>query len=270
MSTLILGRAEVLKHTSALRLLNEFRVSAQQCGAEPPELSEHQVETGSGEGEGVPKKLLSIRHRANDVPLALFDAETVLSLTQSLLAALAVEILAPERVRRVAFLGRSDAVVPFLKAVRLVRTIDALSLFESDILKSFQLARHLQTSLGVAVTVGDSPAEAALGAEVVFLTGEVTLPSVELAENALVIALPEPIAEKSLSSLWHVSARGDSAIPSSASDLFTRIFAKQETAASGPRGFVCVPNLHFQRLAVWHIYESARDDKTLPSPDLIA
>jgi hypothetical protein len=261
MSTLILNRTQVLKNTRALRMLNEFREAAVQD--EPLELRAHVVESGSGEGDGVPQRLISIRPRSQKVPAALLDAEAIESMARSLLVALAVEVLASQRVERLAFIGGSEEITPLLKAIRLVRTIDKVTLFDADILKSFQLSRNLQKALSIAVAVPDTASESAQNADVIVLNGGELLPDVILRPHAFVVALNfDSVKTLGTVPMWNVSS---SHIDIPQNEELLPVLSGQVSPPNAPRAFVCLRSNRFLRLAVWHVFENARNDTSLES-----
>ena len=178
-------------------------------------------------------------------------------------------------------LGSGAAAIGALKALRLVRSVEQVWLFEADLARSFELALHLQATLSMAVRGAPTAAAAVAEADIVLLTGEETLPSDSVKRGAHVAVLgaesfptcplpPETLErarrfcdEPETSPRWGPPfqlslggvLRGDD--PGRTSPDEVTLFA-----STGPA--------FLDLIVAWHVYQGARDDDELTRLDLEA
>jgi alanine dehydrogenase len=318
MLTVFLGRADVARHLQAIHLLGELRaaftagagasagtgdggggdgardtvrfagpladtgstvVRRATLPAVPASCVTVQVEPTPGRGER--RALLQLHEAGTGKLLAVMDASHLLALKASVLSALAADVLARPEARNVAVLGAGPAASSALKALRLVRSLERVRLYEPDLAACTELALRLQTSLSMAVRAASSAAEAVLGADLVVLTGGVTLPEDVLYAGAHVTVLgaerfpAAPVPAQALARALRVGDQREApaswALPlhGSLGEVLGglvpgRADANQLTlfASTGPA--------FLDLLVAWHVYEGARHDETLTRLDLEA
>ncbi|MDP1826411.1 MAG: ornithine cyclodeaminase family protein [Archangium sp.] len=303
MLTAFLSRADVSRHLQALHLLKELRdaltrrskaASVRTLRFEPTapwsstlvrqatliDLPAWMVTVRAETTKGA-RTVLQLHDAATGQLLAMMDAGHLMMLRASLMSALAADVLARPDARNVAVLGAGPAASSALKALRLVRSIDYVWLHEPNLVDNFELAHRLQTTLSMAISAVDTAKEAVEDADIVVLTGKVSLEGVTFrpgvhvtvlsAETFPAAPLPqpafaaarrfcdasEPVLEWGLpfhAELGEVLG-GDKPGRTSSDEL--TLFASIGPAA-------------LDLLAAWHVYEGARHDEGLTRIDLEA
>jgi hypothetical protein len=251
----LLSRADVSRHTDGLALLHELRAALVALPAIPARFER--------EGSG---------------PLRLFDPEGALlaelevgglfSLRASLLAAIAVDVLSPPEAKRVAILGSGVEASTALKALRLVRSLREVWLCgPATIDESFVEAAGLQLSLKTPVRAVERAAAAVENAEVVVLTGGVTLPETALWPSVQV-SIPSaarfaaaPLSTGLLAKAWRVSdspgVQWGHAIHAQLGAVLSGAAKKPDT--SNPI-FLGGDAAALDLVAAWHVYLGARGE----------
>jgi len=300
MLTAFLSRAEVLRHTQALHLLRELREAFTRSASRPVEssapvdvLAGTTVRVGSLEGLSAysvsvkasgptgTRAVLQLHERTSGKLLALMDAGHLLSLRASLMGALAVDVLAREDACNVAVLGTGPVVSSALKALRLVRSLERITLFDPDLAASTQQAFTLQTTLSASVRACERAEEAVALADLVVLTGPVVLPTDALrdgthvtvmnAEGLTACPLPAAVVERAR----HFCDEQASTFPwaMTMAGGLGEVLRGATTGRRDARGvtvFWSTGPAFLDLLAAWHVYEGARHDEGLTRLDLEA
>jgi ornithine cyclodeaminase len=303
MLTLFLSRSDVSRHTQALHLLQELRDTLGAVGAwtstehrfAPVGDRESVVRSGGVPGipayavsvradppsSAGPRAVLQLHDGATGKLLAIMDSGHLQALRSALLGALAADVLARPDARRVAILGSGAAASGALKALRLVRSIEQVQLFDPELARSFELALTLKGSLAMAVESADSAAAAVAQADLVVLTGGVTLPvdAVQAGTHVTVLGA-EAFLECPLPRETVARARRFRDAPSSSLTWGAPFDARLGEVLRGEakgRGapedvtlFVSVDPPALDLVAAWHVYQGARHDDQLPLLDLEA
>jgi ornithine cyclodeaminase len=306
MLTAFLSRADVSRHMQALHLLRELkeafaahrrsgsvktlRVEAPLAPgstlvrqATLPGLPAYSVTVKAEVPQQRPasRSVLQLHDLATGKLLAVMDATHLTSLQSSLVSALAAEALSRPDAANVAVLGSGLAASGALKALRLVRAIDRVWLYEPDVVANTELTFRLQTTLSMAVRGTSSAAEAVAEADLVVLTGDVVLPVDALKPGAHVTVLAaETFAESPLRASVLGAAKRFCDEPGPAldwgvpfevplSDVLAGT-APGRTAREDLTVFASVGPAYLDLLAAWHVYEGARTDESLTRLDLEA
>lgn len=307
MLTVFLTRSDVARHTQALHLLQELRDALGASTQGPSTETELRFATHVGGRSGVvrlgvcsgipayavavrseqppssdPRRaVLQLHDSASGKLLAVMDAGHLTALRGSLMSALAADVLSRPDARRVAILGSGAAAIGALKALRLVRSIERVQLFEADLARGFELALRLQSSLAMAVESADSAAAAVAGADLVILTGEVSLPvdvvrpgthlTVLGAESFLECPLPPETMGRARRFWDEPSPSLTWGLPFHASlGEVLRGTARGRSGLEELTLFASVDPAALELVAAWHVYQGARDDDQLPRLDLEA
>ncbi len=303
MLTALLSRADVSRHMQALHLLRELREAlgarvrptsartlrfdAPGDGASTlvrqatlPGLPAYEV-TVRAEWPGRARSVLQLHDAATGQLLALMDAGHLTSLRASLVSALATDVLARADAKHVAILGAGPAASGALKALRLVRSIEQVWLYEPNAADNFELAQRLQLSLAMAVRAVDSAQEAVQAADIVVLTGDVPLGVAVVPAGAHVTVLAaERFVEPPLPAPLFARARRFCDVSEPALEWgapfeaeLGEVLASQKDGRLGPDEvtvFASVGPAFLDLLAAWHVYEGARHDEALTRIDLEA
>lgn len=302
MLTAFLSRADVSRHLQALHLLRELREAFTNHAAAPahdalrfnttpignpaqvhratfPSVPAWSVTTRVASPKG-PRAFLQLHDAETGHTLAVMDAVHLSTLRASLVAALATDVLSRADAKHVAVLGSGNAASSALKTLRLVRSVEQVWLYEPEPAFNFERARRLATSMSMAIHAADSVAEAVEGADVVVLTGDVTLGEVPLRPGVHVnVVSAETFTSPPLTLPQLTRARAF--VDGAASDLswgapFTSLTDVLRANAPGRRVaedltlFASVSPAHLDLLAAWHVYEGARHDEALTRIDLEA
>ncbi len=213
--------------------------------------------------------------------LAVMDATHLTSLRSSLVSALAAEVLSRPDAANVAVLGSGLAASGALKALRLVRAIDRVWLYEPDVVANTELTFRLQTTLSMAVRGTSSAAEAVAEADLVVLTGQVALPVEALRPGTHVTVLSaETFVEPPLRPSLLGRAKRFCDEPEPRLDWGLPFDGELSDVLAGTRPgrtsrddvtvFASVGPAWLDLLAAWHVYEGARTDESLTRLDLEA
>jgi ornithine cyclodeaminase/alanine dehydrogenase-like protein (mu-crystallin family) len=298
--TTFLSRAEVSRHMQALHLLSELRssfASSQRststghfaftsgttaAAVRPASLPSIPawavtVRTTSPRGERV---VLQLHDGATGQVLAVMDAGHLTALCAALVGALAADVLSRPDAKNVAVLGAGAAASGALKALRLVRSIERVWLYEPHAADNIELAHRLQQTLSMAVTPAASAADAVKDADLVVLTGAVELGVVRLRPGTHVTVLN---ANGALAAPWPMGALGEAQwfCDDAGHDVawaptcvqLGHVVAGARAARLSPEDvtvFLSVSPPHLDLLAAWHVFEGARHDEHLTRIDLEA
>ena len=304
MLTAFLSRADVSRHMQALHLLRELREAltlALPPDAPPPSAGlDHSTEGVVSHvrrsiwptvpafsvavrtelpGAGGSRSVLQLHDAKTGKVLAVMDAGHLSALRASLVGALGADVLAREDARQVAVLGSGLAASGALKAIRLVRSIQRVWLFEDDPAANTELALRLQSTLATSVRGTNSPEEAVANADLIILTGNVSLPTDVLRPGAHVTVLNADAATSSplpQALLRRAKRFTDSTTPSldwgaSFTTLLGDVLGGRQPGRVSPDDitvFASVGPSHLDLLAAWHVFEGARADEALTRLDL--
>lgn len=307
MLTAFLSRADVSRHLQALHLLQELRealtarvksasvqslrFAAPVAGgstlvrqATLPGLPAYSITVRAewpGDAKHVTREVLQLHDATSGKLMAVMDAGHLVALRASLVSALAADVLAREDAKNVAVLGQGSAASSALKALRLVRSIDRVWLHEQDVAANFELAMRLQQTLATSVRGADSVEDAVADADIVVLTGHVSLPVTSLKPGAHVTVLaPETFARPPLSPQLLAGARRFCDTSEAALDWagpfhaeLGQVLTKEvpgRTGADEVTVFVSAGPAFSDLLAAWHVFETAKTDENLTRIDLEA
>ena len=303
MLTAFLSRADVSRHMQALHLLRELRetltarrkaVSAQTLRFEPtPEPGSTLLRQAAV--VGVPAWMVTVRsettkgtrsvlqlHDAGTGQLlAMMDAGHLTMLRASLMSALAADVLARPDAKNVAVLGAGAAASSALKALRLVRSIEQVWFQEPNVVDNFELVHRLQTTLSMAIRAVDTPQEAVEDADIVVITGPVSLEGVTLKPGTHVTVLSaEKLTAVPLSQAAFKTARRfcDASEPALEWGLpfdaeLGEVLSKEKAGRQSNDELTFFASLgpaFLDLVAAWHVFEGARHDEALTRIDLEA
>ncbi len=298
MLTVVLTKTEVSRHLRALHLLQELRTAFlehRHLAASAPVTFEvagagsARVRHGSlsalrrwsitVQPSTTAAVVLQLYDRDSGELLALMDAGHLMALRASVVGALAADALAAPQASSVALLGNGPVVSSALKALRLVRSLGRVTLFDPDLAASTQQAMALHASLAVNVRACETAEEAVRGAEIVVLTGAVDLPVDAVADGAhLTILGADGLSDAPLPPSLLARARCFSDdrqasvpwAPAFVGDL-GQVLAGTVPAraeASQVTLFVSLGPPTLDLIAAAHVYEGARDDEALTRVEL--
>jgi ornithine cyclodeaminase len=213
--------------------------------------------------------------------LAMMDAGHLTMLRASLLSALAADVLARPDAKNVAVLGAGAAASSALKALRLVRSIEFAWLHEPNVVDNFELSRKLQTTLSMALAGVDTPQDAVADADIVVLTGGVSLEGVRLKPGAHVTVLSAdaferpPLSPSTLADARRFCDAREPALGWSApfETELGEVLAKEKPGRMSAEELTCFASVgpaSLDLLAAWHVFEGARHDEGLTRIDLEA
>jgi ornithine cyclodeaminase/alanine dehydrogenase-like protein (mu-crystallin family) len=302
--TTFLSRGEVVRHARALHLLRELReafVAQARDGAS----STLSLDVPGPHGAtalrhatlaSIPAWSLTVRSvlRADargsgaalhlyDGPsgrlLATMDAGHLGTLSQSVVGALAVDALARSEAAVVALLGGGPIASNALKALRLVRSLQRVTLFDPDLVSSTSQALALHQALSVPVRACESAEEAVAIADVVVLTGRVRLPSDALRDGAHVTVMSAeqhaeaPLPDAVLGRARVFSEQRAPALPWAPRDVRALGEVLDGRAEARPTAnaltiFLATTPPVVDLVAGWHVFEGARHDEALTRVDL--
>ena len=296
MLTAFLSRADVSRHMQALHLLRELREALSAPAAVEPGSAHLEVVSEAGPGQihhaswpGLPAFSVLVRTGARAVlqlhdtksgrVLAVMDAGHLMSLRSSMVGALAIDLLAREDAKHVAVLGSGAAASGALKALRLVRSVQRVWLYEEDPAANTELALKLQATLATSVRGTNSPEEAVANADLIVLTGGVALPTDAVRPGAHITVLnaqahSQPPLPATL--LRRAKRVTDALSPSldwgaSFATLLGNVLTNQQPGRQSPDEvtvFASVGPSFLDLLTGWHVFEGARGDEALVRLDL--
>lgn len=294
MLTTFLTRSDVSRNMQALHLLREFReafvasVSSAPSQTSAPDrdgavrsatqadgaLSVVTVRSGAGQGA---RSVLQLVEGPTGKLMAVMEATQLASLRNALVGALGTDVLARESSADVAVLGSGPAVISALKALRLVRGIDRVWLYQPDAAANFELAMKLVSSLSMAVRAAESPEVAVKDADIVLLTGGVPLSVTQLRPGTHVTVLganefSQPALSPELLSSARLVTDGPLAWRETDAHLGHVLAGTQPGRSSRDDvtlfASVCPPFLDL--VAARHVFEGAQRDEALTRFDLEA
>ncbi|MCA3014439.1 MAG: hypothetical protein INH41_18810 [Myxococcaceae bacterium] len=304
MLTTFLSRGEVVRHARALHLLRELREAlvAPAPDGGPSSLA---VEVPGRHGEtalrhatasSIPAWSLTVRAtlradaRGSGAVLHLYDGPSgrllssmdfghLGSLSQAVLGALAVDVLARPDAACVAVLGAGPMASSALKALRLVRSLERVMLYDADLAASTSQALALHQALSVPVRACESPEEAVALADVVILTGKVRLPSDALRDGTHLSVmgaerwLEAPVPTSVLARARVFSELASPALPWAPAGVtgLGEVLDGRVTARPRPGDltvFLATTPPLIDLVAGWHVFEGARHDERLTRVDL--
>ncbi len=301
MLTALLSRADVSRHLQALHLIKELREAftrnptlapehtvrfdVPDAGAALvrhatfPEVPAWAVSTRVDAAKG-PRSVLQLHDAASGQLLAMMDSVHLSTLRASLVSALAVDVLARPDAKHVAVLGSGAAASSALKALRLVRSIEHVWVHETSEADNFERSRRLSTTLSMAIHCADSVEEAVAAADVIVLTGDISLGQTKLRPGVHVSVLSAdgfasaPLLASELAATRAFSEASNPGLDWGAT--FTSLGAVLAGSTAGRRDrddvtlFASASHAQLDLLAAWHVYEGARHDETLTRIDLEA
>ncbi len=281
MLTTILSRSDVARHVNALHLLKELRTQltaraprATSAGEtatvlECPDFPAWAVRTQRGE-----RTVLQLHDAATGGVLAVMEASRLLTLRASLVSALACDVLARADARNVAVLGSGPAPIGALMALRLVRSIEHVWLYEPDLAGNFARARALATSQHMAVHAADSVKEAVADADVVLLYGDAPEEGLALRPGAH-LSLPEALPSHRAPLAQPASGFCDATAPlpgwRASFTPLSQVLTGARPGRNDTEALTCFAALGSPELdlvTAWHVFEGARHDETLARVDL--
>lgn len=304
MLTAILSRADVSRHMQALHLLRELRetltarrkaASVQTLRFEPSSSEPGSTLLRQAAVAGVPAWMVTVRSETTRGTrsvlqlhdsgtgqlLAMMDAGHLTMLRASLMSALAADVLARPDAKNVAVLGAGAAASSALKALRLVRSIEEVWFHEPNLVDNFELVHRLQTTLSMAIRAVDTPQEAVIDADIVVVTGEVSLEGVSLKPGAHVTVLSAekllaaPISAPALQKARRFCDASEPALewglPFDAE--LGEVLSNEKQGRRGSHEltfFASVSPAALDLVAAWHVFEGARHDEALTRIDLEA
>lgn len=304
MLTAILSRADVSRHMQALHLLRELRetltarrkaASVQTLRFEPSTAEPGSILLRQAAVTGVPAWMVTVRSETTKGTrsvlqlhdsgtgqlLAMMDAGHLTMLRASLMSALGADVLARPDAKNVAVLGAGAAASSALKALRLVRSIEEVWFHEPNVVDNFELVHRLQTTLSMAIRAVDTPQEAVADADIVVITGAVSLEGVSLKPGAHVTVLSaENLSAAPLSSDAFKAAHRfcDASEPALGWGLpfDAELGEVLSNEKPGRRSndeltfFASLGPAALDLVAAWHVFEGARHDEALTRIDLEA
>lgn len=306
--TAFLSRTDVSRHLQALHLLRELREVMTAHSFEPgaPAVRASLAEPGREVGgaaaardvdarvttlpglgawsvltQSAGRSVLQLHERESGKLLAVMDAAPVLSLRAAMVSAVAADALARADAKNVAIVGVGAAASGALKALRLVRSIERVWLHEPNLADNFELSRRLSTTLSMAISAVDTPAEAVRHADLVVLTGGVGLgdatprPGAHVTVlNANVFSQP-PVSRNVLEGARRFCDATTPHLTWSAPFEFELRAALTGAQPGREREeqltvFASVAPPQLDLVTAWHVFEGARHDDTLTRIDLEA
>lgn len=303
--TAVLSRAEVSRHMQALHLLREVRQAFSERAA--PGTGQSTLDAPAGNGPthvrqgthpSIPAwslmvraalpassrssgALLQLYQRESGALLAVMDGGHLTALRAAVVGALAADVLAKPEAKNVALLGTGPAVSSALKALRLVRTLERVTLYDFDLAASTEQALRLHQTLSARVRACETAEEAVSRADVVVLAGPVPLPTDALAPGAHVtvmsaeehLAAPLPERLMARARCFCDDARAPMPwAPAMLGDL-AQVLGGGVPARTSPEqvtAFFSIGPPFLDLVAAWHVYEGAKADETLTRIDLEA
>lgn len=293
MLTVVLTKTEVSRHLRALHLLQELRTAflehQQLVGSSPsvfevPGASAATVRHGTLPGlrrwaitvqaSAAPAAVLQLHDRDSGDLLALMDAGHLMGLRAAVVGALAADALAAPSASKVALLGTGPVVSSALKALRLVRSLERVTLYDPDLAASTQQAMSLHAALSVNVRACETAEEAVRDAELIVLTGAVSLPVDAIADGAhLTVLGADGLAEAPVPASLLARARcfsDDRRASVPWAPAFTGALGQvlagvvpARLEGSQVTVFLSLGPPALDLIAAAHVYEGARDDEGL-------
>ncbi len=305
MLTALLSRADVSRNMQALTLLSELRdaftarassASTQTLrfdapgpsgstlvrAATLPSVPAYSVTVKAELGQQVARTVLQLHDASTGKLLAVMDAGHLTSLRASVVSALAADVLAVPNAERIALLGGGPVASGAIKALRLVRSLKEVWLFDPDLAKSTEQALTLHASMHTPIHSADTAEEAVAQAQVILLCGGVKLPDVPLQPGAHVSVLGaeewrhSPVPERLLD---RAAARVcDAREPALgwANPFQTElgdVLRGNSPGRPSPDAltlFVATGPAWLDLRAAWHVFEGAKNDERLTRIDLEA
>ena len=317
MSTLLLRRSDVARYLDGLFLLSDLReafrtealgrsVVAQRARA-PVHAAGTAMVLFPGCLPGVPaysvkvhakfpgqtpaiQGVIQLHDLASGELLAVMDSGHLTAVRTAATAALAADVLARPDARRVAFIGAGAQASIGLKTLRLVRTLERVSVYDTDMARAFAFAQRMYQELQIPVRQADSVGEAVADADIVvcatwsrepFLHPEMLLPGTHvtslgadepgkaecsraLLEKARVVVDSRALA-LSMGAVGNVGL-GEASIHAELGELLAGV--KGGRADAGELTVFSSVGLPFTDLAAaWSVYVAAREDDSLPRLD---
>lgn len=264
MLTALLSRADVSRHLRALHLLETVkralgrplgggvRVEGERTHAWLDGL-ELRLEAMGAEG-----------HRTWDLVgpdgrrRARLDAANAQPLGTAVLAAFAADRLAPPEAAHVAVLGDGPLRSTVLKSLRLVRSLKRVWWWEPSFPNAIELAMKLQLELALPVEPVETGDAAILDAELVVLGDHAPLPERTLLAPRVVLA---PRAEPPFAP---GGAHRFCELPARAPAWFQPCDGLEAAPRPGARVWLGSADPRLELLVAHHVWETARDDESIP------
>lgn len=298
MLTAFLTRAEVSRHMQALHLLSELRDAFSSRASGGDQALSFDAPGASAATlirqatlPSVPAWSLTVRAASGTV-LQLFDRQTghllavmngghLTSLRAAVVGALAADVLARPDATNVALLGTGPAVSSALKALRLVRSLERITLFDPDLAAATEQAFKLQAVLSASVRACETAEQAVAVADIVVLAGAVPLPTDALRDGAHVTVMsaeqsdgaPLPLSLLARARCFSDDQHPPMAWAPSMKGTLGQVISgavPARTRADELTAFLSIGPPFLDLVAAWHVYESAKRDETLTRIDLEA
>ncbi|HET9452246.1 MAG TPA: ornithine cyclodeaminase family protein [Aggregicoccus sp.] len=234
--------------------------------------------------------VIQLHDLASGELLAVMDSGHLTAVRTAATAALAADVLARPDARRVAFIGAGAQASIGLKTLRLVRTLERVSVYDTDLARAFAFSKRMYQELQLPVRQADSVAEAVADADIVvcatwsrepFLHPEMLLPgthvtslgadepgkaecSRSLLEAARVVVDHRGLA-LSMGAVGNVGL-GEQSIHAELGEVLAGL--KPGRSNAGELTVFGGVGLPFMDLAAaWSVYLAAREDEALPRLD---
>lgn len=303
MLTTLLTRTDVSRHLRALHLMQTLkdalkahlradsaqtlRFPAPNSGGSTlirqailPSLPAYAVTVRSEHPAGKPvsRAVLQLHDGHTGQLLALMDAGHLMALRAAVTGAVAVDVLAPADAAHVAVLGVGPSTSGALKALRLVRSLERVQLFDPDIAMATELSFKLHHETKTPIHATETAEEAIAGADVVLVDGAVRLPTKGLKPSCHISVLgadgldASPLHENLATQARLYADAPNATVPwakSPITDLGT-VLAGEKPGRESPEQttvWLSIGPAVLDLVTAWHVYEGARADDTLPRLD---
>jgi len=237
--------------------------------------------------------VIQLHDLASGELLAVMDSGHLTAVRTAATAALAADVLARPDARRVAFIGAGAQASIGLKTLRLVRTLERVSVYDTDVARAFAFSQRMYQELQIPVRQADSVAEAVADADIVvcatwsrapFLHKEMLLPGTHvtslgadepgkaelsrgLLEAARVVVDHRALAV-SMGAVGNVGLT-EASIHAELGEVLAGLKAGRADAGQ-LTVFSCVGLPFTDLAAAWSVYLAAREDEELPRLDFHA
>ncbi len=272
MLTGVLPKADVLRNVQALHLLKEVGEALVSVATRKPmaTASNKTMQVRLGAHPTVPIEVATVLvgtasmmhvYQPPNRLLAILQADALLHIARAMLAAAAVDRLAPPEVHQVAILGGGDGAMQMLKGLRLVRSISKATLFEPDLAANTALAFALKKALTAAVVSTNSAAEAVAEADVVVVMPGQPVPVFPPKNGAVVCWLNEDVTPAAPAPHWmkHASQWSDGV--AQVDNVCAWSDAASNAAQTKLRVFTALNSGWLDAIAGWHVCEGLKNDE---------
>lgn len=263
MSTLLLNRADVVRHLDALPLLDTLREVF--TGARLPAYTIRVQGTFPGADPG-PQELLHVHDRQSAALLAVMEAGHLTALANGLVAALATDALARGDASRVALLGAGKQASVALKCLRLVRSLSHVRIWDPKLPEAQALAertyRQLSLPAHTALTVEEAVADADV---IVCATGsaEPLLHPGTVPNGCHVVALGAELSAALIRQSRSFQIEGDAEAGGNGLGALLQGTTEGRQSPEEITVFAHAASPSQDAAAAWTIFENAREDESV-------